>query len=138
MNTEYAIRTYQPGDELQIVPLLILGFEKWPFFDIECSPVDARAHTGYFVDLLALSDRIDVAEALLLDGMDFFRDNHVNHVLYQVAENHPYERLFTSYGFYGGEGSRHIFYNNYGNDDLGLENIPQDKFHFPFGELSGI
>jgi GNAT superfamily N-acetyltransferase len=95
-------------------------------------------HTGYFVDLLTLPDRIDTAEALLLDGLGFFKDNQVNHVLCQVVENHPYERLFTRYGFYGGEGNRHIFYNYYGDNDLGLENISPYKFHFPFGDLSGI
>jgi GNAT superfamily N-acetyltransferase len=95
-------------------------------------------HTGYFVDLLALPDRLDTAEALLLDGLSFFRDNQVNLVSYQVVEKHPYERLFEKYGFYGGEGNRHIFYNNFGDDDLRLENIPPEQIHFPFGDLTGI
>jgi GNAT superfamily N-acetyltransferase len=40
MSVEYEARPYQPGDELQIVSLLKSAYQKWPFFDIDCSPVD--------------------------------------------------------------------------------------------------
>jgi hypothetical protein len=95
-------------------------------------------HTGYFVDLMALPDRLDVAEALLLDGMGFFGDHSVNLVVFQVIENHPYERLFNKYGFFGGEGDRFFFYGFYGGDMIGFLDISPDRFHFPFGALTGI
>lgn len=95
-------------------------------------------HTGYFVDLMALPDRVDVAEALLLDGLGFFRDNSVNLVEFQVIENHPYERLFNRYGFFGGEADRFFFYGFYGGDITSFEDISPERFHFPFGALTGI
>jgi GNAT superfamily N-acetyltransferase len=95
-------------------------------------------HVGYIVDLLALPNRLDNAEALLLDGLTYFRENHVNNVLYQVVENHPYEKLVSKYGFSGGEANRHFFYNNWGYDGKRLEKISPEKFHFVFGDITGI
>jgi len=97
-----------------------------------------KYHVGYIVDLLTYPDRLDTAEALLLDSLCFFRDNLVNQVIYQVVERHPFESLANKYGFYGGEANRHIFYNYLGYDDLMLEKIPPGKFHFPFGDLTAI
>jgi GNAT superfamily N-acetyltransferase len=95
-------------------------------------------HTGYIVDLMVLPNRLDVAEELLLNGLGLFRENGVNVVDYQIIQNHPYEDLFNMYGFHGGEGDRRVFYNYVGEDDLGLENIAPKRFHFSFGDLTGI
>ena len=97
-----------------------------------------KYHVGYIVDLLTFPDRLDTAEALLLDGLGLFRDNKVNQIVSQVVEKNPFERLFNKYGFYGGDGNRHIFYNYTGDDDLGLDKISSEKFHFVFGDLTGI
>jgi hypothetical protein len=40
MDTDLIPRPYEQGDENKIVPLLKAAFEKWPFFDIDCSPVE--------------------------------------------------------------------------------------------------
>ena len=40
METDLITRPYKQGDENKIVPLLKTAFEKWPFFDIDCSPVE--------------------------------------------------------------------------------------------------
>ena len=40
MTPEYLITSYEEGDEEKIVPLLELGFNGWPFFDIGCSAID--------------------------------------------------------------------------------------------------
>lgn len=95
-------------------------------------------HTGYIVDLLTLPDRIDLAEALLLDGLNHFKDNQVNHIVSQVVEGHSYENLFKQYGFVGEEGNRHIFYNDRDDQAINLENINPERFHFSFGDLTGI
>ena len=93
---------------------------------------------GYIVDLLTLPSRIDAAESLLLSGLEYFKENNVNQVIFQVVEGHPYEELFKHYGFYGGEGNRHIFYNYKDNQALNVEKISPEKIHFPFGDLTGI
>jgi len=95
-------------------------------------------HIGYIVDILTLPHRIDLAESLMLSGLDFFKRNQVNNVVYQVVEGHLYEELFKQYGFYGEEANRHIFYNNHENENLNIEKIPPKKIHFPFGDLTGI
>jgi hypothetical protein len=95
-------------------------------------------YTGYIVDLLTLPNRLDIAETLLLDGLRFFNKNQVNHIVFQVLENHPHMSLFNKYGFFGGDANRHILYNNFSPNFLRLENIPPDKFHFSFGDLTGI
>jgi len=95
-------------------------------------------YVGYIVDLLVHPDRLDNAEALLLDGLNYFRENKVNRVVYQVVENHPYEKLASKYGFSGDEANRHFFYNNLGYEDKRLEEISPKKFHFTFGDLTGI
>jgi hypothetical protein len=36
MQEEYRIRSYQPGDEIEIVQLLELVFDGWPKLDLSC------------------------------------------------------------------------------------------------------
>lgn len=36
----YSIRPYEPGEEKDIVDLLELVFNGWPYFDLDCSPLD--------------------------------------------------------------------------------------------------
>lgn len=38
--SEFETRSYQQGDEKQLVPLLQESFSGWPFFDLTCSPLD--------------------------------------------------------------------------------------------------
>ena len=94
-------------------------------------------HTGYFVDLLTLN-RLNVAEALIQDGLDYFDENNVNQIVCQVIEEHPYEELFNRHGFSGGENSRMLFYGYYDSDEAILNTVTPSKFHFPFGALTGI
>jgi hypothetical protein len=95
-------------------------------------------HLGYIVELLAPPDRVDNAEALLLDGLNYFQENNVNSVTYQVVEGHPYEKLVSKYGFSGGEANRIILYNNWGYEGKRLDGISPEKFYFSFGDLTGI
>ena len=40
LSNEFQLRIYNPGDEEEIVQLLKIGFDGWPHFDLECTPVD--------------------------------------------------------------------------------------------------
>jgi len=40
LKKEFTIRDYTPGDEEEIVELLQLGFNGWPRFDINSSPLE--------------------------------------------------------------------------------------------------
>ena len=48
---------------------------------------------GLIEDLIALKDRVDVADALLDYACEYFDDRGVNTVYYQVVEGHPYQDL---------------------------------------------
>jgi hypothetical protein len=54
---------------------------------------------GYIVDLCTLPDRLDCAEALILDSVNYFDDHGVNLISYWIVKNHPYERLLKRHGF---------------------------------------
>jgi hypothetical protein len=75
---------------------------------------------------------------LLLDGLNYFKENKVNSVVYQVVENHPYEKMALKYGFLGDEANRRFFYNNWGYDGRRLDGVSPERFHFSFGDLTGI
>jgi hypothetical protein len=54
------VRTDQAGDEDKIVDLLVKGFNRWPHFDIDCSP---RDHWNWkFIDNPAHKKQITLAE----------------------------------------------------------------------------
>jgi hypothetical protein len=72
----------------------ILGFAVFRINRIE------PYHLGFIVDLLTVDNRLDVAEALLVDVLGYFIDHNVNQVYFQVVEEHPFEGLARKFGFY--------------------------------------
>ena len=93
---------------------------------------------GYIVELVNCHSRMDVAEALLNSSLQFFKENEVNAVSYQVIRGHPHEALFAKYGFSGGEGERKVFYNYTGLEKVTFESFPRSRVYFSFGALTGI
>jgi hypothetical protein len=54
---------------------------------------------GYVLDLLALPDRMDVAELLFREACAISDEMNVNVLHYRVIKGHPYERLARKHGF---------------------------------------
>lgn len=54
---------------------------------------------GYIVDVLALPNRLDVANALILDATHFLNNQNVSIIRSWVVENHPYKELFHQNGY---------------------------------------
>ena len=54
---------------------------------------------GQIVDLLAIKDRLDVADALFTRACECLSDLGMNTVFYQVVERHPYHELSRRHGF---------------------------------------
>ena len=94
------------------------AYLNWRFMDnergnhIKFQAVDGEEVLGYAVvgfkeghsegqveDLLALKDRMDVAEALLDHAYSYLDDLGINTVFYQVVEGHPYQMLSRRKGF---------------------------------------
>jgi len=57
------------------------------------------ASEGYIVDLLALRDRLDVADALMGRACECLDGKGLNTVYYQVVVGHPYQTLSKRKGF---------------------------------------
>lgn len=68
-------------------------------------------HVGYIVDMLALPNRLDIIRALSIDAIDFFNENMVNIINYQVVKGHPYESVLKKCGFIDSGINITIFFN---------------------------
>ena len=55
--------------------------------------------SGYIVDLLALSGRIDVVRSLVEDALHLFREADVELVTCWMISRHPYNPILRRYGF---------------------------------------
>jgi len=93
-------------------------------------------HKGYFVDILTLPDRLDVAGALINKAINYYEENLVNFVQLQLVHGDPVEKIFKAHGFQEVEHGRHFFISPEMNDIL-LKNR-NNLIHFSFGDLSGI
>jgi len=114
---------------------LILGF-----IVLRINKYEKEYPRGYIVDLLALPDRIDVANSLVITAMQYFRNENVNHVSTWVIANHPYEHVLRQNGFVD---SRSDLYLKY---ELKKDNIPRNQLrlvgvsslHFQIGDTDHI
>ena len=72
---------------------------------------------GFIVDLLTLPKRVDVAEALAMDAVNYFDQNDVNIVNYLVVQGHPYEDVLKRCGFLDSRIEINLFYKALANSD---------------------
>jgi len=91
---------------------------------------------GYIVDLLTLSNRPDVSEALAADAISYFDNNDVNIINYQVVKGHPYERILKKQGFLNSRIKIHLFYNPLGNKDeiRKLKTSPENRIYVSWAD----
>ena len=94
---------------------------------------------GFIVDLLALRNREDAAEALLSTAIDFFKAENVNIVRWQITNHHPYTSIASRHGFLN---SRQINPLDYPRetaririDEAKLKDSPPNMIHFAFGDF---
>jgi hypothetical protein len=83
---EYNIRLATKGDD-------ILGYSA-----LRCIE-NGDSLEGTIMDLLALTERPDVAESLIEDALKQFELRGANSVYCQVISGHPYQKLLTKKGF---------------------------------------
>jgi GNAT superfamily N-acetyltransferase len=95
---------------------------------------------GYIMELLVLTGRDDVAEALVRHAEKYFRDKEVNAIYFTVVSRHPYEKLLGKYGFIDSRRRPLIYYRVY-KDIESLEefkNSSPERLHYQFGEFDSI
>lgn len=91
---------------------------------------------GYLVDVLALPERGDVVDALIIDALNYFNANDVNIVNFQVLEDHPYEKILQKHGFLDSRIKIFVFFNTLGNENpfKNTKNIGADKIFVTWGD----
>ena len=95
---------------------------------------------GYIVDLLTLPDRLDVAEALVADAVNYFVNKSINLIYCLFIKNHPYEAIFERNGFVTRGEKIPIFYIEYTKvEELReLETGSPKGIHFAYGDFDAI
>lgn len=95
---------------------------------------------GYIVDLLTLPNRLDVADALILDADNYFIEQDVNIIHTLSIKGHPYERSFERNNFLSDRARYYVFYTplNVGNELNDFITAPPSRLHFEYGDLDWI
>jgi hypothetical protein len=95
---------------------------------------------GYIVDLLAIPEKLEIAEALIIDSLNYFDNENVNTVNSLVFQGHPYEGLLKKHGFIKDRKKFYLFYSKKDPDFdyTVLEKSMPDKLHFMYGDLDWI
>jgi GNAT superfamily N-acetyltransferase len=99
---------------------------------------DADYPLGSIVDLLVLPDRLDVADALVIDAMRWFSENRINVVRFLAVAGHPYEKILSRHGFVRWERAG-LFYREIApgtaNAVESLAQSPPGAVHVCYGDL---
>ena len=96
---------------------------------------------GYIVDMMALPDRLDVANALVEDAMRGFDRMDVNIINVLAVKGAPYERVFSRHGFLDSRVQVHIFHTEYNDKESLVEsfnNLNPLKCHFSYGDIDSL
>jgi hypothetical protein len=126
---KYSVRIAEGNGE--ILGYIVLRIKKNQASD----PDDS---VGYIVDLLTLPNRLDVANKLLIDGIRYFDNNHVNLIQSFMTKNHSYEGLFRNQGFLDSRIRISVTYNwlNGESKVKGLDS--PNRMHIQYGDTDWI
>jgi len=92
---------------------------------------------GHIVDLLALPDRLDVANALVTDAVNYFDENSVNTVTCLMVKSHPYVNILNRYGFLNSRFKINIVFRARSHEvEEELKNVR--KMHFTYGDIDSL
>jgi len=98
---------------------------------------------GFIVDLLALKDRLDVADSLLSNAINYFDINNINIINYQIVKNHPYETIFKKHGFVDSRIRTSIFNDVDSAEELkekyeNLKKSPANRIYYSYGDIDSL
>ncbi len=110
------------------------------FIVLRVNRIRADYPVGFIVDLLTLPGRLDVADALVGDAVEYFDGQSINLVNFLVVKNHPYEKMMKRHGFLDSRVKPHLFYRSYGEEDeIGkIGTAPADRIHFAYGDIDSL
>lgn len=95
---------------------------------------------GYIIDLLALPDRLDVADALIDNSIHYFDDLKVNVIRCWVVKNHPYEKLLNRHGLLNKKTKLFVSYLpiQVGSEIDEFKTAQANRIHFQLGDTDHI
>jgi hypothetical protein len=96
--------------------------------------------TGSIVDLLTLPNRLDAADLLIREAIDYFDEKNINIIRCWIVRNHSYNHLLKIHGFVTSGTNIHILYNTFiGESELEEFNAAtSDRLHFQLGDTDWI
>lgn len=90
---------------------------------------------GSIIDILTLPKRLDIAQALVKNAVDFFDEQDINLIKYINIEKNPNEIALKNNGFLDSRWNKYgFFYTPYGGEDKLSEPLAANRFHFTFGD----
>lgn len=95
---------------------------------------------GFIVDLLTIPERLDVADALVAEAVQYFDEHDTNLVVAMVAKHHPNERTLSRFGFLDIRIGLHMFYwvDGLEHEMAALKMISGDNIHFSYGDIDSL
>jgi len=124
-----------------VVKVAEIGGQELGYIVLRVNKYRENYPVGYIVDLCTLPDRLDVANALVRDAVQYFDDRNVNVIRCQVIKNHPYEKIFKRYGFLNKRHRIHVFcipHATISDELIKLQTNSPNKAHFVYGDYDEI
>jgi GNAT superfamily N-acetyltransferase len=119
------------------VETIFNGAEFLGYIVLKIVPLESGYSRGYVVDVQASKTRINVVNALLQRGLEFFDENDVNFIQALIVEGHPFEKVYRKNGFAAVKNNYSILYQEWKNDEYFKElyDTSSEGVQFQFGDL---
>jgi hypothetical protein len=95
---------------------------------------------GYIVDLITILGRLEIADALIKDAINFFDNKSINIIECLIPKNHPYSKVYKKYDFIDSRQSIIIFFIPLVRTDEidALSKGYAQNIYFSFGDTDSI
>jgi len=95
---------------------------------------------GYIVDILTLTEEVDLMSRLIDSAIQYFKENDVNETRIWFDKNIRTSRVLNSRGFLKNQGKVHLFYVPLCSEDnlKLLKGNKRNKLHFTYGDTDLI
>jgi len=100
---------------------------------------------GFIVDVITSPNRLDVANRLIADAVDYFDNQNINIINCLVIKDHPIEMIYRRHGFLD---SKMKFYLYFGSPDTEREKLEielnkiktdsKDRLYFSYGDIDSL
>lgn len=120
-------RVMQAEDEVQVLGYIVLAIiERHKGY-----------REGYIIDILTIPERLDIADALIKEAVDYCDNNEINAINCLVIKNHRYESILNKNEFINRRKNMIVFYFQYGieNESRKLHSSSPSSIHLCYGDL---